>query len=224
MTLYQGTDGQLEARRDRPILETIRTLDAEREDHAREHNKTPDHRVMSGAIEIAGAWTKADRDGGSFLSVKSTSVFLRPRIRDLSRRGFWQARADLVSLTGCPAPRSCPAESRSHDRDSDPAGRVPDSAHPGSIPGRTVLLGAPDLNAMDDDDQIARAARAKRGSPFLNTEQAAFYLKLSSRLLKRMRRSGRGPVFRRHSRYVQYHIDDLDAWSAAQSCQAVPRD
>lgn len=73
---------------------------------------------------------------------------------------------------------------------------------------------------MDDDDQIARATRAKRGSPFLNTEQAAFYLKLSGRLLKRMRRSGRGPVYRRHSRYVQYHIDDLDAWSVGQAVGA----
>ncbi|WP_448659176.1 helix-turn-helix domain-containing protein [Sphingomonas sp. CJ99] len=66
---------------------------------------------------------------------------------------------------------------------------------------------------MDTDDMIARANRARRGSPFLNTEQAAFYLKLSPRLLKRMRRDGKGPVFRRHSRYVQYHIDDLDDWS-----------
>jgi hypothetical protein len=66
---------------------------------------------------------------------------------------------------------------------------------------------------MDNDDDIERANRAKRGSPFLNTDQAAAYLKISSRLLKRMRRVGKGPVFRRHSRYVQYHIDDLDSWS-----------
>lgn len=70
---------------------------------------------------------------------------------------------------------------------------------------------------MDSDDEIARANRAKRGSPYLNTDQAAAYLKLSSRLLKRLRRAGKGPVFRRHSRFVQYHIDDLDAWSKAQS-------
>ena len=30
------------------------------------------------------------------------------------------------------------------------------------------------------DDDIARAARAKKGSPFLSTEQAAFYLGLSA--------------------------------------------
>ena len=76
---------------------------------------------------------------------------------------------------------------------------------------------------MDSDDDIGRAARAKRGSPFLNTDQAAAYLKFSSRLLKRLRRAGKGPVFRRHSRYVQYHIDDLDAWSAEQAMRGFER-
>lgn len=74
---------------------------------------------------------------------------------------------------------------------------------------------------MTEDDQIVRAARAKRGSPFLNTEQAAAYLKISALLLRRLRRNGTGPVFRRHCRYVQYHIDDLDAWSRAQSSRGL---
>jgi hypothetical protein len=76
---------------------------------------------------------------------------------------------------------------------------------------------------MDTDDDIARATRARRGSPFLNTEQAAAYLKISPRLLKRLRRAGKGPVFRRHSRYVQYHIDDLDAWSRDQASREIGR-
>ena len=63
------------------------------------------------------------------------------------------------------------------------------------------------------DDDIARATRAKKGSPFLSTEQAAFYLGLSARKLQGMRGTGAGPAFRRHSRYVRYHIDDLDEWS-----------
>lgn len=63
------------------------------------------------------------------------------------------------------------------------------------------------------EDEIARAARARKGCPFLNTEQAAFYLGLSARKLQQMRRAGTGPAFRRHSRYVRYHIDDLDSWS-----------
>ena len=63
------------------------------------------------------------------------------------------------------------------------------------------------------DDDIARAARAKKGSPFLSTEQAAFYLGLSPRKMQQLRAASAGPRFRRHSRYVRYHIDDLDAWS-----------
>jgi hypothetical protein len=72
-----------------------------------------------------------------------------------------------------------------------------------------------------DSDNIQRATSARRGSPFLNTEQAAAYLALSSRQLKRMRVRGTGPVFRRHSRYVQYHIDDLDAWSRENSARDI---
>lgn len=72
------------------------------------------------------------------------------------------------------------------------------------------------MNGVQDDD-IARAERAKKGSPFLNTEQAAFYLGLSARKLQQMRRLETGPLFRRHSRYVRYHIDDLDAWSRGES-------
>ena len=63
------------------------------------------------------------------------------------------------------------------------------------------------------DDDIVRAQRAKKGSPFLSTEQAAFYLGLSARKLHQMRGAGQGPRFRRHSRYVRYHIDDLEDWS-----------
>ena len=66
--------------------------------------------------------------------------------------------------------------------------------------------------ALSEDD-VARAARAKKGSPFLSTEQAAFYLGLSSRKLQSMRGEGTGPSFRRHARFVRYHIADLDRWS-----------
>ena len=67
------------------------------------------------------------------------------------------------------------------------------------------------------DDDIQRAEHAKRGSPFLDSEQASAYLKVSTRLLKQLRMRGGGPVFRRHNRYVQYHIADLDAWSLEHS-------
>ncbi len=82
-----------------------------------------------------------------------------------------------------------------------------------SVAARTLAAASyRGIRDMDDDD-IQRANRARRGSPFLNTDQAAAYLKLSARTLKRLKRAGKGPVFRRHSRFVQYHIDDLDSWS-----------
>lgn len=65
------------------------------------------------------------------------------------------------------------------------------------------------------DDEVVRASRAKKGSPFLSTEQAAFYLGLSARKMQGMRAAGTGPVFRRHGRYIRYHIDDLNSWSEA---------
>ena len=67
------------------------------------------------------------------------------------------------------------------------------------------------------EDEIARAAQAKKGSPFLSTNQAAFYLGVGPRKLQAMRRDTGGPPFRRHGHYVRYHIDDLDAWSNASA-------
>lgn len=67
------------------------------------------------------------------------------------------------------------------------------------------------------DDENERAARAKKGSPFLDTAQAAFYVGLSRRTLEKMRVIGGGPRFRKHGRYVRYHIDDLDDWSASRA-------
>ena len=67
------------------------------------------------------------------------------------------------------------------------------------------------------DDENERAARAKKGSPFLNTAQAAFYIGLSQRTLEKMRLTGGGPKYRKHGRYVRYHIDELDDWSKGRS-------
>lgn len=64
---------------------------------------------------------------------------------------------------------------------------------------------------MQDDP--SRADDAKKGSPFLTTRQAAHYLCLSFRTLEKMRLTGNGPRFRKHGRYVRYHIADLDDWS-----------
>ncbi|MGX9182125.1 helix-turn-helix transcriptional regulator [Mesorhizobium sp. BHbdii] len=74
------------------------------------------------------------------------------------------------------------------------------------------------------DDENERAARAKKGSPFLNTAQAGFYIGLSQRTLEKMRLTGNGPKFRKHGRYVRYHIDELDEWSKGHSQQSKPGD
>lgn len=54
-------------------------------------------------------------------------------------------------------------------------------------------------------------------SPFLTPVQAADFVKLSWRTLERMRQNGEGPAFRRHGRYIRYHIDDLEAWSKSHA-------
>lgn len=69
------------------------------------------------------------------------------------------------------------------------------------------------MTELSDGDENLRAARARSGSPFLSPDQAAFYLGLSPRTLQEYRSAGTGPRYRRHSRHIRYHIDDLDAWS-----------
>lgn len=51
--------------------------------------------------------------------------------------------------------------------------------------------------------------------PFLNTVEAAAWLRLTKNTLEKMRVNGRGPVYRKHGRYVRYHIEDLVEWSQA---------
>lgn len=63
------------------------------------------------------------------------------------------------------------------------------------------------------DDSVTRAALARRGSPYLNTAQAAHYLGVCARTLERMRKNGSGPEFSYHGNAARYHIDELIAWS-----------
>ncbi len=65
-------------------------------------------------------------------------------------------------------------------------------------------------------DTTIRAARAKKGSPFLSTKEAAFYLGLKPNTLAKMRMQKRGPAYRQHGRYIFYHIDDLETWSKGE--------
>jgi hypothetical protein len=57
------------------------------------------------------------------------------------------------------------------------------------------------------------APAVRLANPFLTPVQAGDFVKLSWRTLERMRQRGEGPPFRKHGRYVRYHIDDLEAWS-----------
>ena len=54
------------------------------------------------------------------------------------------------------------------------------------------------------------------GRPFLDTRDAADFLYLKPNTLEKMRVYGGGPEYRKHGRYVRYHIDDLRAWSEAR--------
>lgn len=54
-------------------------------------------------------------------------------------------------------------------------------------------------------------------SPFLNTEEAAQFVRLKKRTLDNMRSYGDGPAFRKHGNRVYYHIDDLNEWSSKRS-------
>jgi hypothetical protein len=62
------------------------------------------------------------------------------------------------------------------------------------------------------DDEITRAAIARKGTPYLNIAQAGHYLGLSMKTMQRLRRLGTGPAFREMSGRILYHIDDVKAW------------
>ena len=67
------------------------------------------------------------------------------------------------------------------------------------------------------DDTAARAQAARKTCPFLTIKQVAFHLGLSRDTLRRMRRAGLGPKCRMHGHAWRYHIDDIEAWSAAHA-------
>ncbi len=48
---------------------------------------------------------------------------------------------------------------------------------------------------------------------FVTTIEAAEYLGLKPNTLAKMRVYGTGPEYRKHGRYVRYHIDELNHWS-----------
>jgi excisionase family DNA binding protein len=72
------------------------------------------------------------------------------------------------------------------------------------------------------DDEISRAALARKGTPYLGVKQACFYLGLSPKTLQRLRVNGGGPAFRKLGATVRYHVDDLKAWCDAETITKLP--
>jgi Helix-turn-helix domain len=62
---------------------------------------------------------------------------------------------------------------------------------------------------------MAEEVRKEPEPPFLNTKEAAAWLRLTKNTLEKMRVQGRGPMYRKHGRYVRYHIEDLVDYSTA---------
>ena len=60
------------------------------------------------------------------------------------------------------------------------------------------------------------ASALETTSPYLTTEEAAKYLRLTARALVHFRSDGGGPVYRKHGARVVYHLDDLNRWSASR--------
>jgi hypothetical protein len=54
-------------------------------------------------------------------------------------------------------------------------------------------------------------------SPFLDTAEAALFLKISPRTLEKQRVTGGGPRFRKFGSRVLYALTDLQAWADARS-------
>jgi Helix-turn-helix domain len=91
------------------------------------------------------------------------------------------------------------------------------SATPGAAPIWTTLHLAPATWAADIEAgaSIVAEGERERDDPFLNTAEAASWLRLTKNTLEKMRVQGRGPPYRKHGRYVRYHIEDLVEWSHA---------
>lgn len=63
----------------------------------------------------------------------------------------------------------------------------------------------------------------KPQSPFLTTQEAAGYLRISVRTMENWRWSDDGPEYRKHGGTVVYHLDDLNAFSTVWNKSRKPR-
>ncbi len=68
---------------------------------------------------------------------------------------------------------------------------------------------SPDTTSED----VRRADAAKKGSPYLDTTQAAHYLRISPRTLQKKCREGDGPVIHWIGDRPRFLVRELDEWS-----------
>jgi hypothetical protein len=88
------------------------------------------------------------------------------------------------------------------------------------VPSAVVPNRQNNIDGMGMMEPKPGAPGVRPQNPFLTPVQAADFVKLSWRTLEKMRQKGEGPTFRRHGRYIRYHIDDLEAWSNANAHRA----
>jgi excisionase family DNA binding protein len=83
----------------------------------------------------------------------------------------------------------------------------------------TLALSGPCWPTLALDGASGRAETSMTAEvphkPFLTTKEAAAWLGLTKNTLEKMRVHGNGPLYRKHGRYVRYHLEDLIAWSEA---------
>ncbi|MBG0811874.1 helix-turn-helix domain-containing protein [Methylosinus sp. H3A] len=66
------------------------------------------------------------------------------------------------------------------------------------------------------EDIVRRMLATQRYSPWLDTEEAAHYLRKEPGTLKGWRSKGEGPRFHVvNDKFIRYHVDDLDAYVRA---------
>lgn len=81
--------------------------------------------------------------------------------------------------------------------------------HPGTDDRNQIDRGPPvprQKTAMPDGTQTTFT------SPWMTTDQAANYLRVSGGTLRNWRSQGSGPTYRNVGRVVRYHREDLDAF------------
>jgi excisionase family DNA binding protein len=70
----------------------------------------------------------------------------------------------------------------------------------------------------------AKDEKSAPQKPFLTTREAATWLGLTANTLEKWRVQGVGPTYRKHGRYVRYHLEDLVAWSEASKRKSTSDD